>query len=468
MGTFPRATGRCLGGRGVSLVMSRLQNAIVERGYVTTRVLAEAQDLTTGVLRLKILPGRIRVIRFADGGDFRATLWNAFPAAPGDLLNLRDIEQALENWKRLSTVEVDIRIEPGALPGESDLVVTWKQAFPLRLTLSANDGGSEATGKRQGSVTVSGEHLLALNDLFYATYNQDLEGGRSGHRGTRGHTLHYSLPFGYWALAATGSAHHYHQTVAGAVQNYVYSGASDTLEARLSRLIHRDAMSKSTVYLRGYLTRSRNFIDDTEIEVQRRRMAGWEIGFTHRVFIADAVLDLDLAWRRGTGAFDALKAPEDAFGEGTARPKIATAEASLSLPFRFLGQRLRYNGLWRAQWNRAPLVPQDRFSIGGRYTVRGFDGESVLMAERGFLLRNDLSVSLGDSGQEVYLGLDHGRVGGRSAGLLVGRALTGAVTGLRGAWRQFSYDVFAGRPVSHPAFFKTDPVTAGFNLTLSY
>ncbi|WP_301102652.1 ShlB/FhaC/HecB family hemolysin secretion/activation protein [Propionivibrio sp.] len=26
-------------------------------------------------------------------------------------------------------------------------------------------------------------------------------------------------------------------------------------------------------------------------------------------------------------------------------------------------------------------MPQDRFSIGGRYTVRGFDGESVLMAD---------------------------------------------------------------------------------------
>ena len=30
------------------------------------------------------------------------------------------------------------------------------------------------------------------------------------------------------------------------------------------------------------------------------------------------------------------------------------------------------------------------FSIGGRYTVRGFDGEASLMGERGWLLRNDI------------------------------------------------------------------------------
>ena len=131
-------------------------------------------------------------------------------------------------------------------------------------------------------------------------------------------------------------------------------------------------------------------------------------------------------------------------------------------------QRLRYQGTWRAQWNRTPLVPQDRFSIGGRYTVRGFDGESVLMAERGFLIRNDLSLALGQSGQELYLGVDHGRVGGPSAELLVGRHLTGAVIGLRGNYKQLNYDVFVGGPLDKPENFQTHHRTAGFNLTLSF
>lgn len=462
------ASGRCLGSRGINIVMARIQNAIVARGYVTTRVLAEAQDLTTGTLTLTVIPGRIHRIRFADDSDERANARNVLPAQPGDLLNLRDIEQALENMKRVPTAEADIQIVPAEALGESDLVITWKQAFPLRLTLSANDGGSDSTGRYQGSATISGDHLLTLNDLFYVSFNHDLGGGDAGTRGTRGHTVHYSLPWGYWLFSATASTNRYHQSVAGASQSYLYSGESENHELKLSRLLHRNAASKTTASLRAYLNKSKNFIDDTEVEVQRRRMAGWEAALTHRAFIGRATLDLGLAYRHGTGAFAALRAPEEAFDEGTARPRIVTTDSSLALPFALAGQALRYDATWRAQWNHTPLVPQDRFSIGGRYTVRGFDGESVLMAERGWLLRNDLSLALGASGQEVYLGLDHGEVDGPSADLLIGRRLTGAVIGLRGSYKQLSYDIFAGQPVRKPEGFETAHTTAGFNLSLSF
>lgn len=460
------AAGRCLGSKGINILMARLQNAMVERGYITTRVLAEPQDLRGGELTLTIIPGRIHAIRFSDDSPARANAWNAIPAKPGDILNLRDIEQGLENFKRVPTAEADIQIVPAEAPGESDLLITWKQAFPLRLTLAANDGGSRSTGKHQGSVTLSGDHLLTLNDLFYASLNNDLD--RSGRRGTHGGTLHYSLPYGNWLLGATASKNNYHQTVAGLSQDYRYSGTSKTAEIRLTRLLHRNANHKTSAYLRSYLTQSANFIDDTEVEVQRRRMAGWESGLQHRAFIGQATLDLSLAWRQGTGAYNAIAAPEEAFGEGTARPRLLTAESGLDLPFKIASQTLRYTGTWRAQWNRTPLVPQDRFSIGGRYTVRGFDGESVLMAERGWLIRNDLGINLGDSGQSLYLGLDHGQVGGQSADLLIGRRLTGAVIGLRGGYKGFSYDVFTGRPLKKPDGFETARNTSGINLTLAF
>lgn len=462
------ASGRCLGSKGINIIMTRLQNALVARGYITTRVLAEPQDLTNGTLTLTIVPGRIRQIRFTDDSDARANAWNAFPAKPGDLLNLRDIEQALENMKRVPTAEADIQIMPAEAVGESDLVITWRQAFPFRLNLSVNDGGSDSTGRYQGSATVSADHLLTLNDLFYTSFNHDLGGGDAGERGTRGQTVHYSLPWGYWLFSATSSNNRYHQSVAGISQRYLYSGTSENHELKLSRLIYRDATNKTTVSLRTYLNKSKNFIDDTEVEVQRRRMAGWEAALAHRAFIGPSTLDLGLAYRRGTGAFAALHAPEEAFDEGTARPTILSTDNSLAVPFTLAGQALRYDATWRAQWNRTPLVPQDRFSIGGRYTVRGFDGESVLMAERGWLLRNDLSLALGDSGQEIYLGLDHGEVGGASADLLIGRRLTGTVIGLRGRYKNISYDIFAGQPVRKPDGFETARTTAGFNLSLSF
>lgn len=467
------ALGRCLGGKGVALLASRVQNAIVDRGYVTTRVLVEPQDLKSGQLRLTVVAGRLQQVRFAEGTDeARATAWNAVPRRADALLNLRDVEQALENLKRVPSVDADIDIEPSraesAGPGDSDLVIRWHQATPWRLQLSIDDGGSEATGKYQGALTLSYDHWWTLNDLFYVSINRDLGGGESGERGTRGHTVHYSVPSSYWLFGMTVGAHRYQQAVAGASQTYLYSGENRTGEVKVSRLMYRDAARKTSASLRGWWRASRNYIDDTEIHVQRRRAAGWELGVSHREFIGTATLDAGIQYRRGTGARHSLPAPEEAFGEGTSRARVFTADAQGTVPFALAGQRLRYTGSWRAQWNRTPLVPQDRFSIGGRYTVRGFDGEHVLSAERGWLWRNDLGLALPAVGAELYLGVDHGRVGGPSSERLVGRHLTGTVLGVRGAWQRLNYDLFVGTPLRKPSGFRAPDSTAGFQLFVSF
>ncbi|MCY1162828.1 Filamentous hemagglutinin transporter protein FhaC [compost metagenome] len=470
--------GRCVGAESVGIVIKRVQNAVIARGYVTTRVLAEPQDLTTGVLVLTVIPGRIRALRFSDGSDGRGNAWNAVPAGPGDLLNLRDIEQALENLKRVPTAEADIQIEEAktshtpsaqsAQPGQSDLVISYRQAFPFRLSAFVDDSGSRGTGKYQGGVTLSYDNWWTLNDLFYVSLNHDLGGGETGGRGTRGNTVHYSVPFGYWTLGATASNSQYFQTVAGISQNYVYRGTSSNTEVKLSRLVYRDASRKTTLSLKAFQRRSQNFIDDTEVEVQRRVVGGLEAGVGHREFIGSATLDLNLAYKRGTGAFGSLPAPEESFGEGTSRMQLTTLDAALNAPFKALGQSFRYNGTLRAQANHTPLTPQDRFAIGGRYTVRGFDGETSLSAERGVLLRNDLGVALGNSGQEAYVGLDYGHVSGPSSEFLVGKTLAGAVLGLRGGARGMQYDFFVGKPFHKPTGFRTAGYTTGFSLSYSF
>lgn len=258
--------GRCIGMSGINLALRRVQNAILARGYVTTRVLVEAQNLASGTLTLSVLPGRIRQIRFAPGTDGRATRWNAVPARPGDLLNLRDTEQALENFKRVPSAEADIQIESAeganARPGESDLVVRWKQGFPIRVSASLDDSGSKATGKHQGSLTLSYDHWWTLNDLFYVSVNRSVDHG-SGVGGTHGLVAHYTIPFGYWLLSTTASNSTYRQSVAGLNQDYVYSGSTRNREVKLARLVYRDASRKSTLSLRGWTRSSQNFVDDT-------------------------------------------------------------------------------------------------------------------------------------------------------------------------------------------------------------
>lgn len=462
------AIGRCLGTGGINVVMKRIQNAIVARGYVTTRVLAKSQDLRTGVLTLTVVPGRIHAIRFAPGVDGRATSWRtALPARPGDLLNLRDVEQALENFKRVPTADTDIQIVPAqgnAQPGDSDLVIVWKQARPWRVAVTLDDSGSDATGRLQGGTTVSLDNLMAWNDLLYANLGETvLEGG---HKGTHNATLHYDVPYGYWLLGATASNYAYHQTVAGYSENYVYSGTSHNADLKLERLLYRNATMKVAAYARAWERDSRNFIDDTEVLVQRRRQGGWEAGLTYKQFLGAATLDVDAAYRRGTGAFNALHAPEELFNEGTSRTEVITAGAQLGLPFRLGSAQFRYLASWRAQWNETPLVPQDRFAIGGRFTVRGFGGDLQLLGDRGQVLRNDIGWLVG--AQELYLGADVGHVGGPSTQGQLGHTLVGGVLGWRGSWRRWSWDAFVGAPIVRPKHFENGSPTEGFNLSWSY
>lgn len=465
-------TGRCLGARGINQLMTRLQNRLIERGYLTTRVVAAPQDLNSGLLTLTVIPGRVRQLRMADGSPPPIGVRAALPGTEGDLLNLRAIEQALENLKRPPGADADIQLVPAdgpdAAPGESDLSIAWRPGPPARAYLSVDDSGTKATGRLLGSFTQSLDNLLALSDLFYISLNHDLGGGPAGSRGTRGYTAHYSLPFGYWLIGITASGNRYHQAVAGLTQTYQYSGDSENGELRLTRLLHRDASTKTSAHLKAWVRQSSNAIDDTEILVQRRRMGGWEAGLAHRAFIGTSTLDVDLAHRRSTGAFGELTPPERLFGDADGRAGIWLANAQLNLPFSLGNQRLRYLPAIRLQRSDGPLVPQDRFAIGGRYSVRGFDGETLLTGDRGWLWRNDLALALRDTGAELYVGADVGVVSGHSTAALVGRRLAGGALGVRGSTGHFNYDVFAGMPLSRPTGFQTPPALMGFTIGLAW
>ncbi len=458
--------GRCLGAEGVGILVERAQDALIASGYVTSRVLAKPQDLSNRILQLQVLPGRIGAIRLSQPDD-RATLVNALPMQPGDVLNLRDVEQALENLKRVPTAEADIQIEPGSQPGTSDLVVRWSQGLPLRLLLSVDDSGDKASGKYQGSATLSYDNAFTLNDLFYVTVSRDLGGGDAGERGTRGVNAHYSLPMGQWLLSLNGGHNRYFQSVAGATQDYLYSGNSHQQDIELRRLVHRDATSKTSAGIKAFARQSENFIDDTEIEVQRRRVGGYELGLQHQTQWGSAQIEAGLSFKRGTGAFGSTVAPEDAFGEGTHRFALWTANLQWRQPFELESQRWQYQGQWRGQSNRTPLTPQDRFAIGGRHTVRGFDGQSSLSAERGWLLRNEVSTAIGE-GHQFFAALDHGEVGGPSAQNLLGTRLTGMALGLRGSAAYLQYEIFAGWPLDKPEGFRTANTTAGMSVSAQF
>lgn len=254
------ARGHCLGAKGINLLMGRLQNTLIGHGYVTTRVLAPQQDLNSGVPRLVVMPGYVRQVRLTDDSDKYATLYSAFPAHGGDVLDLRDIEQGLENLQRLPTVQTSMEIVPGEQPGESDIVISRHQERIWRVDASLDDSGSQSTGEYQGNLTLSLDNPLSLSDLFYLSGSHNLDG--NGGKNSQSLTGHYSVPFGYWQAGITASHYDYVQTVAGLNGDYQYSGSSKNIDFQLSRILHRSGSQKTTLSADVITREQRNYIND--------------------------------------------------------------------------------------------------------------------------------------------------------------------------------------------------------------
>lgn len=448
--------GRCLGTTGIDAVLKRLQNQLIDQGYVTSRIVVGEQDLNSGVLVLTLVPGRIGDIHFTDDRHFD----NVLPMRAGELLNLRDIEQALESMQNLPSVTADIEIVPAtgedAIYGESDLRIQWDEtASAVRLMLNADNSGTQSTGPYQGSLSLAVDNPLGLHDQLNLSLGHDLGGETTPAGGTASQGIDYRIPFGYWTVALQLNRSRHFQMVKGYRLHYRYHGVSRGGQLSLSRALYRDSVRTLEAQWAAWYRMSRNFRDGHEFTFQHRRTGGFEFTLKHREFIRNAIVKTQLSWRRGTGIFNAQEAVEHQHGEGSSRFSLLKAEVELSLPFTVGNQHFHYTGSWRRQHNMDQrLLAQNQFSIGGQYTVRGFDGEKSLTAERGWVLRNDLAWFMDARRQHsLYLGLDYGQVGGVSRRSLPGRSLVGAVVGVKGQYRDMTYDLSSGQPVSQPDAF---------------
>ncbi|ELN2738492.1 ShlB/FhaC/HecB family hemolysin secretion/activation protein [Pluralibacter gergoviae] len=466
------AVGHCLGVKGINQLMSRLQNRLVDHGWVTSRVLVPEQDLSKGELTLALVPGMLRHIRYADGSDERGVLFTSVPAREGQLLDLRDIEQGLENQQRLPTVQDSMEIVPGDNPGESDVLITRHQSKLWRVNMWVDNSGTKSTGRSQGGAMLALDNPFALSDLLYVSASHDL--GFKGRKQSKNINGHYSVPLGYWLFEVNAGQYNYVQNVAGYNGDIRYSGKSKNLNVGLSRVIQRNASGKTTLRSSVQVREIRNYIDHTEIEVQRRRTSAWLLGLDHRHYIGNATIDGGVSYQRGTRWFGAMPAYEEQYEDGydaTAKSKILTWTAGLNWPFALGNQNFRYQMNYLRQMSTTPLTSPDQLAIGNRWTVRGFDGERTLSASHGWYVQNTLAWQTPLPEQEFYLGADYGEVGGRSDGsTLLGRHLAGGVAGLRGniSALGLSYDAFGGTPLSKSHGFKTDSVTFGFSVSWQY
>lgn len=469
--------GQCLGVESLKRLRDHLTLRLLARGYITSRVIYPQQNLASGQLLIELLPGRVAEIRYTDKPI--GLPWFPLATKTGDLLNQRDLDQALENFRRLpSQADARIEIVPGDALGESDLKLTPGQGGRVRGGISLDNSGSKNTGKVQLSASLAIDSPLGLYDSLALSYNTNAN-ARNSTLGSRASGVQWSVPIGYLSLFVGANHSSYKQTVAGFNAPIEYTGDSTSYEGGLALVPYRSGSYKGHTQFKLFRKDSRNYIDDAEIDVQARDFVGAEIAHTHRHQLGNWTLTTTGSLRVSLPALSRNVGVVVGEPDWDGHYRIGILNFGAGRNFKALNQAWRYQSQLR--WQHAPtsLPPTEYASIGGRYSVRGFDGEQTLSAESGGYWRNELGIVLParpniPGNHEVWLALDAGRIAGKQSAGLPQKHLVGAAIGLRGGvamgkWGSaVSYDLSLGWPLAKPESLTTARPTVAATISLDF
>ncbi len=458
----------CVGVEGLRRIASRLDARLIERGYVTSRVSLPEQNLSEGILQVQLHVGRVaelRAYKLTERGRRLEDRWlswrGAFPLGQGEIFNLRDLEQGIEQMNRVPSQTVTAKLRPGIGPDTSVVVIErhasgWRDR--LRGGLVLDNSGSAPLGRTQLSAHLAWDNPLGYNDMLNLSFNTNVEQRTAdNHSESRG--IIYSVPWGYNTFTLSRNDNDYAQIVQGTTARFLSSGNSETEALQWHRTLWRTASLKLGAYASLSTRRARSYLDDVELLVQRRRTTHFELGVTHKQLLRSASIEFELGYRRGVPWRAAQEdLPSATEGGLTLRPRILRWSAQFDRSLQLWRRAMQYSLSVRGQYTDDTTLSIDQFSIGNRYSVRGFDGDAVLLAERGFAVRNDalIPVRLIKAWHtHVLVGVDFGWVGGRSGALLPGDTLAGLAAGLRGGVKSLQFDLILATPLYSPDAFES-------------
>lgn len=384
-------------------------------------------------------------------------------------MNLRMLEEGLENMKRVSSLDVSMKILPPNEPGFSDLELTIHSQKQVHGSLSFDDSGMKETGKDQFTTSLGFDRVFNDNDVLYISNTLDTNRDWS-EKGTRSQSFSYSIPYGKNRLTISHSRNWYNQLVFSKPYDFTSSGKSQTSRVSLEHMISRSQTERRSMDITVSKRDSHYFINDTEIPVQAMNTSALEIGFNDRIYFGRNTLYLRVAHKQGMGWFGAQKENEYPDAPKT-RYQMWLFDVDWYQPFTMGHRPATFSSSLHGQWNTKGnrLYGVDMLSIGNRYTVNGFDGEYTLMGESGWYLRNELASTIPSLRSEAYVGLDVGSVYGVSTDTLVGRTIAGATIGMRGTFSSgISYDAFISRALYKPEGYHTRRWPMGFTITCKF
>lgn len=459
-----QAVGQCLGIYGMETLAKGLQDKIIKIGYVTTRVNIPEQNISKGLLKLKIIPGTVDNIKLTDNSSEYISLFNTMPTEKGKVLNLRDLEQGLENLERIPGVKTNIELMPGKEFSTTDIEIERVQSSYFNVGGWLNNAGSRQTGKNQIGVTVYGNNLTSLNDTIYVSMGKNLE--NRARYSTKNQAIYYAVPYNYWLYSVYASKSNYKQTINDSIMSYKYYGENRYLNFSASHVFLRGQSYKDSLTFQLMKRKSRYHLEDISLLSQERDLTNINIGLNHRQNINNSTVDASINYQRNVQWLGAKPSWDMEYGDVSKMGRIITIDVNAVIPFSFDNFVMSYNPQVFIQYTPDNLTIQDQFSLGNRWTVRGFDEEYSLIGDKGFYFRNEFNFYFLNVSIYPYYALDYGRIIGDiyPIGLYSNDQLLGSALGVRGNFNIFNYDLFIAVPLYKPAEYETSDLNIGLNV----
>jgi hemolysin activation/secretion protein len=452
---------RCMASKGVRYVLDAIQGELINRGLVGTRALVPEQDLSKGILHIRIVAGVISAIRTPTARAGRE--WSL--AAPsgahaGELFQLHAVEQGVQQIQRIPGRQAHLTLDPASKAGEAVADLSLTEAPMAAVNLAANNFSGRTVGGWQGSVTLTGQDVLGLNELVSINYNSRLR-SPSLPADTEGNYATFSIPLGWWTFGVTASTSRYQQQVLGSVANFESLGTQQGVSAWAQVSILRDQNSQTSFQLQMQRRWNRSYIDRTEIGLQHQDLTDIQAALIDSHNFGTAEFDTEISYRQGLPTI--LGAQEDQPGRTsqlpTSRYKLAVLDLAGRVPLQsriLSGYRIEARGQYAFNQPYGP----DLFAVGGVYSVRGYDSDTAILGKSGWYVRQELtSAPMLDNLVQSFAFLDLGQASASDT------LLGGAGLGLRASWRGFSLMGFGAHALSHSPAGHTSCCRLGVGLS---
>ncbi|MBR9780923.1 MAG: ShlB/FhaC/HecB family hemolysin secretion/activation protein [Rhodospirillales bacterium] len=467
---------QCINKADIDKMLELLTDHFVENGYVTTRAYVPAQDLSSGILTLTVIEGKVENIKPSTPNVLsNGQIVTAFPGLEKQRLNLRDFEQGLDQINRLPNSSATVEFEPGSKQGQSIAVIDNTIDKSWRVSAGLDNSGSEATGELQQTYSGEAYNWLGFNDLLSLSYGQDTEPA-SSLKASRNKTGFFSVPYGYWLLSLSANYFEYRNQIEGTVQDFKSSGTSTTWRADLARVLHRDQTSKTTLSSSFTHKKTKNYIEDVLLEVSSRRLTILGLNINHSRRLGPGLVSASVGYEAGIKALGAKQDDDRAQDSPEAQFEKYTADLTVIQNFEVLETPFTVTSGMRGQWSPDTLYGNERISIGSLGTVRGYK-ESSVSGDTGGFIRNELALRFPISSPQLsqiaseiqpFVGFDYGVISQDASELFEGGRISGWSAGFKVRGPYLNLALTYARPIDAPSFVNRRNSEIYFSANLAF